>query len=443
MDRMETKSARDTSSPTSRSTGAPGCTPGLETTKTMAAKNEKNSRSAKSTTSKSTTSKSTTSKSLRSGASSKEDKTQGIVVSRGGKTANNVEGAPRSSSTTTSGGAKSVAASDIKTSPRKVDSIRIEPVKSFTTTTVAKKVGTGKDPVSKKVQGAKVHRKPQAPLVKAEASAAAKVDVAPAATTRAPGIKKLKSSPVPAGEGGTTKVAVTSEPKVEASKVRTAEAEAGSVTRVETVPVENPVVASTSSVGVQSSPKPVVSNDQAQASSQAESLLKALGQTTSRIHEKQESLSKSIRGVASLLKARLPAQEVAQTLDEDIIQAGRVFTRTLVDLVERHDERLTRPLADICRRLDTLAGQTVSVTGTVHSEIKECAAQVDQVLDELGIERYDAHPAEVFDPMIHQAIGARNEVDLPESTVLEAKLAGYRSPNGKVLLPAQVIVNRR
>jgi hypothetical protein len=68
---------------------------------------------------------------------------------------------------------------------------------------------------------------------------------------------------------------------------------------------------------------------------------------------------------------------------------------------------------------------------------------LDHVLELAGAQCYQPQVGETFDPLIHLAVGETHDAGLPDHSVAQALVPGFRSNRGKVLVPARVRVNRR
>ncbi|HOW70059.1 MAG TPA: nucleotide exchange factor GrpE [Phycisphaerae bacterium] len=68
---------------------------------------------------------------------------------------------------------------------------------------------------------------------------------------------------------------------------------------------------------------------------------------------------------------------------------------------------------------------------------------LDHVLMLAGVQSYEPRLGELFDPIIHLAVGECHRQDLAANSVGQTVQPGFRSARGKVLVAAKVLVNRR
>ncbi len=104
---------------------------------------------------------------------------------------------------------------------------------------------------------------------------------------------------------------------------------------------------------------------------------------------------------------------------------------------ERVVERLIPALDDLERAIDhTTAG------GDLEDLLKGVEMVHEKILGALakeGVESIDPF-GEEFDPNVHQAVGQREDDEVPDNTVVEVVHKGFRL-HGKVLRPAAVVVS--
>jgi molecular chaperone GrpE (heat shock protein) len=77
------------------------------------------------------------------------------------------------------------------------------------------------------------------------------------------------------------------------------------------------------------------------------------------------------------------------------------------------------------------------------SDLQRATEQLDRLLDELGVVRFDAEAMVYPDPLIHAVVGERSDPSAPDGVVLETLDPGLRAGRGSILARARVVVNRR
>jgi molecular chaperone GrpE len=104
---------------------------------------------------------------------------------------------------------------------------------------------------------------------------------------------------------------------------------------------------------------------------------------------------------------------------------------------ERVVERLLPVLDDMERAIDHAVGGA-DLTHLLEG-VEMVHAQLLAVLGKEGVELIDPFGAE-FDPNMHQAVSQREDLEVPEHTVVDVLQRGYRM-HGRVLRPAMVVVS--
>jgi molecular chaperone GrpE len=67
---------------------------------------------------------------------------------------------------------------------------------------------------------------------------------------------------------------------------------------------------------------------------------------------------------------------------------------------------------------------------------------MDAILARHNVSRINALPGDRFNPELHEAVGTVSTDEYPDRTIAEVARSGYMI-GGRVLRPAEVIVNRR
>jgi len=107
--------------------------------------------------------------------------------------------------------------------------------------------------------------------------------------------------------------------------------------------------------------------------------------------------------------------------------------RLLSELIEQRMEAVVRQVADIRRDASSIPAED----GT------RIAGRLDELLESLGAERFDAEPMDVVDPLIHVVVAERPQEDVPEGVIVETVRPGYRTSRGRVVCKAAVAVSQR
>lgn len=154
---------------------------------------------------------------------------------------------------------------------------------------------------------------------------------------------------------------------------------------------------------------------------------------------------KETRELATLLREIKVTGEPTppRSLEADLDHVSRSFRRTLVDVLDRQSDRISNPLTGISRSLDRISKRCLENHPDLASELEGCVSNLGTVFEELGVEKFEADAQEIFDPLIHQMVGSEDDEKTPHGHVIRGVSSGFRAANGRILMPAQVIVNRR
>jgi molecular chaperone GrpE len=119
--------------------------------------------------------------------------------------------------------------------------------------------------------------------------------------------------------------------------------------------------------------------------------------------------------------------------------------RDAADVRARAAERIVVELLPVLDDLDRAIDHTVASTAS-GSELEHLLSGVEMVRTRIlgvfareGVQVVDPFGA-AFDPHMHQAVGQREDPDVPEHTVLEVYQKGYVL-GGRVIRPAMVLVS--
>lgn len=121
---------------------------------------------------------------------------------------------------------------------------------------------------------------------------------------------------------------------------------------------------------------------------------------------------------------------VAEVVDDKLSEVLPV----LVTLRSEMNQRSRRSAHLIPERSDTANGDDFFERGT---------AILDQVLETLEVHAFEPRIGDLFDPLIHLAVGQTSRDDLADGTLAEVLQPGFRTARGKVIVTARVKVNRR
>lgn len=123
-------------------------------------------------------------------------------------------------------------------------------------------------------------------------------------------------------------------------------------------------------------------------------------------------------------------------------RATSLFQRLVADVV---DEQLAEMLPSLITLRNEIAqaNQDDSRSGLPSDFVLRAQETLDHVLTLAGVQIYEARIGDIFDPLIHLAVGESHTPDLPEGVVAEQLQPGFRSARGKVIVPAKVRINRK
>ncbi|MDZ4677237.1 MAG: nucleotide exchange factor GrpE [Oligoflexia bacterium] len=111
------------------------------------------------------------------------------------------------------------------------------------------------------------------------------------------------------------------------------------------------------------------------------------------------------------------------------------------DLIKFGSEPVIREFLNVLDNLE-LAANTELTTESLEkykSGIQMIIAQFSKSLERFGVEAVDAK-GQIFDPTMHEALTSSNNPDLPPNVVTQVFKKAYKL-NGKIIRPAQVVVN--
>lgn len=131
----------------------------------------------------------------------------------------------------------------------------------------------------------------------------------------------------------------------------------------------------------------------------------------------------------------------AQRLQADFENYRKRVARDQADLVSRASERVVSELLPVLDNLERAIDHTVA-GGELDQLLKGVEMVHQQMVDVLtkeGVEMIDPF-GQPFDPLVHQAVGRREDPQVPEGTCVEVYQRGYRL-GGRVVRPAMVVVS--
>ncbi|MHB1340918.1 MAG: nucleotide exchange factor GrpE [Coriobacteriia bacterium] len=133
--------------------------------------------------------------------------------------------------------------------------------------------------------------------------------------------------------------------------------------------------------------------------------------------------------------------ETAQRVQADFDNYRRRIARDSVEMTQRAGQRIIEELLPVLDNLEraidhvTAGGDTTGLLAGVEM----VRQQVVDVFTKEHVEIVDPFGAQ-FDPVMHQAVGQREDVELPDGTVVDVFQKGYLL-GGRVVRPAMVVVS--
>ena len=119
--------------------------------------------------------------------------------------------------------------------------------------------------------------------------------------------------------------------------------------------------------------------------------------------------------------------------------------RDLAEMRVRAGERIVKELIPVLDDLDRAIEHTVASAASggelehLLSGVEMVRARILSVFEKEGVQVIDPFGA-AFDPNLHHAVGQREDVEVPENTVVEVYQKGYLM-GGRVVRPAMVMVS--
>ncbi len=137
---------------------------------------------------------------------------------------------------------------------------------------------------------------------------------------------------------------------------------------------------------------------------------------------------------------RGPTEAVLETAPLD--RATAMFQRLVTDML---DEQLSNVLPALVALRGEMSQRRSAESGKDAQDddfYERGTEMLDQALAGAHVARYDVQPGDLFDPLIHLAVGEDHRAELPDGAVAEAIQPGFRAACGKVISQAKVKVNR-
>ena len=187
--------------------------------------------------------------------------------------------------------------------------------------------------------------------------------------------------------------------------------------------------------------KPVPRLAKAAETSGAELLSRAEADINTAVETLNNQMNAALVALTELASAQGPHGKAAvRTAPLD--RATSVFQRLVAEVV---DEQLTEMLPPlIALRNEITQEESDSSSNGLPNEFSQRAQEtLDHVLAVAGVQIYEVRPGDIFDPLIHLAVGETHRQDLADGAVAEQVQSGFRSTRGKVLAAAKVRINRR
>ncbi len=150
------------------------------------------------------------------------------------------------------------------------------------------------------------------------------------------------------------------------------------------------------------------------------------------------------RLMADLEEAREEAArnlEAAQRVQAEFDNFRKRMARDHADAVKRAGERIVSNLLPVVDNLER-AIDHVTAGGDQNDLLSGVEMVLGQLLDVLakeGVEQVDPF-GKRFDALKHQAVGQREDLEVPEGTVVEVYQKGYEM-HGRTIRPAMVVVS--
>jgi molecular chaperone GrpE len=112
------------------------------------------------------------------------------------------------------------------------------------------------------------------------------------------------------------------------------------------------------------------------------------------------------------------------------------------EMQRRVDERTESLSREWLEAVDSVERALRSASGTAAEGLRAVMDQMDAILARHNVSRINALPGDRFNPELHEAVGTVSTDEYPDRTIAEVARSGYMI-GGRVLRPAEVIVNRR
>lgn len=133
--------------------------------------------------------------------------------------------------------------------------------------------------------------------------------------------------------------------------------------------------------------------------------------------------------------------DTAQRVQADFENFRRRNTREVDEMRKRAGQRIIEELLPILDNLERAIEHTVQGGDLAHllKGVEMVHQQITDVFGKEGVEISDPF-GESFDPSIHQAVGQREDTEVPDGTIVEVFQKGYLL-GGRVVRPAMVVVS--
>ena len=112
------------------------------------------------------------------------------------------------------------------------------------------------------------------------------------------------------------------------------------------------------------------------------------------------------------------------------------------EMQRRVDERTEALSREWLEAVDSVERALRSASGAAAEGLRAVMDQMDSILARHNVSRINALPGDRFNPELHEAVGTVSTDEYPDRTIAEVARSGYMI-GGRVLRPAEVIVNRR
>ena len=187
--------------------------------------------------------------------------------------------------------------------------------------------------------------------------------------------------------------------------------------------------------------KPVFRRAKSTGASGAELLTQAETDITTIIDILNNQMNTALVALTELASAQgQSGKAVVRTAPLD--RATSIFQRLVAEVVDEQLAEMVPPLITLRNEIVQYS-QDNGPNGLPNDFGPRAQDTLDNVLAVAGIQTYETRPGDIFDPLIHLAVGETHRENLDNGAIVEQVQPGFRSARGKVLATAKVRINRR